>query len=113
MYDIYDLVQEFVNTDGQGIFVARYPKTLGMEKWLEMMNKVIILKPVEIWCIDCIKFIQYDKKKSINEEELEIIIDQKYNLQNIKIIGVTGSFGKSSTAFYTYKLLQKLKKSVF
>lgn len=114
-FDIFDTVQDF--NEGE-IFVVFFPKSLGIDNYKKnVLYDILQRNPSALICIngteEFTKDINNILKIYVSIDELNEFINYKYSLQPKNLIGITGSFGKSSTCMYLYNLLKLAGKKVF
>jgi UDP-N-acetylmuramoyl-L-alanyl-D-glutamate--2,6-diaminopimelate ligase len=112
MQDIFDLVQDL---KPEQIIILNKPKFIDKTKFNKLLLEVYEKKPYEIWTTDSDLFreINYKHKVLMTLNQLRERVLEKYNLTPKVLIGVTGSFGKSSTCEFLYQILNSLGFSVF
>ncbi len=105
-YDIYDL--DSTLEVGQIMVLNKYINT-DEELFQKILKNIIHKNPYEIWCLSelCFNNIDYKSKRLLTKSEYLDLLNYRYNKKPNKIIGITGSYGKTSVSFFLNSILRQ------
>lgn len=112
MYEeIYDLDKTLVPGN---IIILNKKSGTDENMFKKVLSNIYYKTPKEIWCLSefCYESVKYKSKILMTQEEADGRVNERYHRQPKFIIGVTGSYGKTSTCFFLYQILKQMNYKV-